>query len=67
MNQPRVMQYVNETVVEVNVPAVVSKLHVRSKGHDSVLTHVHSILFFPLSLNALSQEERGEMWIESLF
>lgn len=65
MNQPRVMQYVNGTVVEVNVPAVVSKWHVRSKGHDSVLTH--AILFFLLGLSALSQEERGEMWIESLF
>lgn len=61
MNQPRVMQYVNETVVEVNVPAVVSKLHVRSKGHDSAVTCARYVLlcFFPLGLSALSQEEGG--------
>lgn len=41
MNQPRVMQYVNETVAEVNVPAVVSKLHVKCTGYDSLITHVH--------------------------
>lgn len=43
------MQYVNETVVEVNVPAVVSKLHVKCRGHDSVVTHAHAILFISQS------------------
>ena len=42
MNQPRVMQYVNETVVEVNLPAVISTLHVKSTAHDPVITHAHT-------------------------
>lgn len=46
------MQYVNETVVEVNVPAVASKLHVKHAGHDSVKTHAPAILFFSRSTSA---------------
>lgn len=60
LDQPSVMQYVNETVVELNVPAVFvlfflcSKSHVKCMGHDSVITHVHAIWSFSQSTSELS-------------
>lgn len=67
------MQYVNETVVEVNLPAVVStKLHVKCTGHDSLKTHAHAILYtlllsaWPLS-QVKDKEKRAETWIRTVF
>lgn len=57
------MQYVNETVLEVNLPAVVpTELHVKCMGHD-LETRVHAIvlltIYFPLH-GSISGQRNGE-------